>query len=206
MTTYAKAVNGGKVEYFEQVELPPDIGPPPEWYAPHIERLLAAGFIEVVSGWPAPRPNATARPFITDGVVRWDDPRDLANIIAAAVAAVDKACEFARARILSQPTNTEEYHVAAPDAAKYRDAGFTGDVPESVASWAYAKRRQGWTAQVAAEDILATADLWTSALLGIRRLRLNAKELLRDATTNYEADLVLETFTDALAAAMQGVK
>ena len=50
-----------------------------------------------------------------------------------------------------------EYTVAEAEALAYADAGYTGTVPASVASWATAK---GWAAQAAADDIIATATAW----------------------------------------------
>lgn len=144
------------------------------------------------------RPTKTSMRMWVDGAMAWVEQARLADTLLSHTLLIDQAAEAARARVISQPTNTEEYHVAAADATAWRSAGYAGAAPESVASWADAKRRRGWTNQQAAEDILATADQWRGLLLGIRRLRLNAKELVRDATTSLEADLALETFLDSL--------
>lgn len=134
------------------------------------------------------------------------DARVLADVRVSAIGAIDSAAEAARAAILVKSTNTIEYQVAIADAIKYRDAGFAGPVPRGVSSWSHAKRRQGWTDQQAAEDILATEARWMNALYFIREERLDTKELVRDATTNYEVDLLLDVFTATLTAAMQGVQ
>lgn len=71
-----------------------------------------------------------------------------------------------------------EYTAAEAEATAYADAGYTGTVPASVASWATAK---GWTAQQAADDINATAAAWRTAQAAIRAARLLRKEQARTA-------------------------
>lgn len=143
--------------------------------------------------------------IISDGLLEWRDDRAIENARLAAIDAIDAASDLARAAILVKNTNTIEYQVALADAIKYRDAGFAGPVPRGVSSWSHAKRRQGWTDQQAAEDILATEARWMNALYFIREQRLDAKEMVRDAVTNAEVDALLATFTATLTAAMQGV-
>lgn len=130
----------------------------------------------------------------------------LVDLILRTIRQIDQASDGARARILAEPTNTEEYRPTATDAAAFKAAGYIGPVPLGVSTYTYAKRRLGWTDQQATDDILATADRWINALWYIRRHRLNMKELVRDATTTHEVELLLETFLDELAAAMQGVQ
>lgn len=72
----------------------------------------------------------------------------------------------------------EEYSLAATEAKAYKDAGYEGTVPGSVASWATAK---GWTATQAADDILDTATQWIAAQAAIRAARLARKEQVRNA-------------------------
>jgi hypothetical protein len=75
MTIYAKPMPSGEVESF--VDEPESPGP---------------GFVLVTSGWPLPaRQNDCVRPFITDGAVRWDDPRTLDEIKAAKNAEINAA-------------------------------------------------------------------------------------------------------------------
>lgn len=136
----------------------------------------------------------------------WRDNRAIEEVRAFSIDAIDTAADEARAKVLVKSTNTIEYQAALADAVKYRDAGFTGAAGRGVTSWSYAKRRQGWTDQQAAENILATADAWENALYFIREQRLDAKELVRDATTNSEVDTLLATFIATLTAAMQGVQ
>lgn len=72
-----------------------------------------------------------------------------------------------------------EYVLAESDAKAYKAAGYTGTVPDSVASWASAK---GQTATWAADDILTTATGWRQAQSAIRATRLTCKEQARAAT------------------------
>ena len=71
-----------------------------------------------------------------------------------------------------------EYVLAESDAKAYKAAGYTGTVPDSVASWASAK---GQTATWAADDILTTATGWRQAQSSIRATRLTCKEQARAA-------------------------
>ena len=69
-----------------------------------------------------------------------------------------------------------EYVLAESDAKAYKSAGYTGTVPDSVASWASAK---GETATWATDDILTTARGWRQAQSSIRATRLTCKERAR---------------------------
>lgn len=70
-----------------------------------------------------------------------------------------------------------EYDLAEQDATAYKNAGYTGSVPASVASWVAANA--GKTAQWAADDILATAAAWRAAQAQIRATRLVSKAAAR---------------------------
>jgi hypothetical protein len=131
------------------------------------------------------------------------DMRELVDVQAASVLAVDHTADIARAAVVGDPVRVKEYERAQQQAEAFRDAGFTGTAPSCVACWATAKE---WTDQQAAEDILAASARWLGALDGIRALRLQAKEDIRRATTNAEVDTLLATFTSTLTAAMQGVQ
>ena len=204
MRVFAKEIVGGMVGGFELIDELPEVGPAPEWYEPYIAGLIADGAVEVTGGWPLqPRPSAAARTYIAGGVVSWQDPRALIDTIAAAVTEVDRLADIARAAVVGDAVRVKEYEQAQIQAEAYRDAGFSGPVPDDVACWATAKR---WTAQEAAEDILAAAARWLGALSFIRNLRLNAKEDMRRATDNAAVDSRLATFAATLTAAMQGVQ
>ncbi len=81
-----------------------------------------------------------------------------------------------------------EYTEAEAAANAYKDAGYTGDVPSAVQSWATAK---GWTAQQAADDILAAASQLNTVKLAIRAERLLRKEQVRAAADASAAEAVM---------------
>lgn len=68
---------------------------------------------------------------------------------------------------------SDEYNLAHTDALAYQASGYTGDVPQSIQSWADAK---GWTPQQSTDDILTTAALWSAARDAMRSNRLARKE------------------------------
>lgn len=73
-----------------------------------------------------------------------------------------------------------EYDQANADATAFKNAGYVGTVPAGVKSWADAT---GWTAQVAADDILAAAAKLTTARDAIRAKRLLLKQSAKGATS-----------------------
>lgn len=73
-----------------------------------------------------------------------------------------------------------EYEAAERDALAYQEAGFTGDVPPSVASWVTAS---GMDPEAAALDILDEAQAWRAAAQEIRAQRLLAKAGVRQGET-----------------------
>lgn len=89
-----------------------------------------------------------------------------------------------------------EYQLAEAEAQQYKDAGYTGTVPESVAVWATAKN---WTATQAADDILLQAAQWRNAQKVIRSQRLQAKERIRSATTAAGLDAEAATWAQFVA-------
>lgn len=109
---------------------------------------------------------------------------------------IDNAADSARQRIVGDAVRVVEYQVAEADATAYKTAGYTGAVPASVGVWAQAK---GWTAQQAADDILAAAASWQQALIGLRQARLMGKEAVRQATD-------ISAASDAAAQAVSQIK
>lgn len=101
------------------------------------------------------------------------------------IRAIDNAADTARQRIVGDPVRVIEYQVAEADAAAFKNAGYTGTVPPSIGVWAQAK---GWTAQQAADDILAAAASWRQALIGLRQARLVGKEAVRNAADDAGAN------------------
>ncbi|MDP2369345.1 hypothetical protein [Rhodoferax sp.] len=93
-----------------------------------------------------------------------------------------------------------EYERAEAQAIAYAAAGYTGPVPSSVQSWADAKVAQGWTTQMAADDILATANAWRPAQEAIRAQRLLRKEQARAAADPAAVAGVLAQWAGFLAA------
>lgn len=85
---------------------------------------------------------------------------------------------------------TTEYLDAAADAKAFKDAGYpVSTVPKSVQSWADAKLT--WTAQQAADDILAQQVAWKAAAEVIREVRLREKEAVKRATTIEEIEAAM---------------
>lgn len=93
-----------------------------------------------------------------------------------------------------------EYERAETQATAYAAGGYTGPVPACVQSWADAKAAQGWTAQMAADDILATANAWRPAQEAIRAQRLLRKEQARAAVDAAAVDAVLAQWAGFLVA------
>jgi hypothetical protein len=141
--------------------------------------------------WPAPQ---------------WVETATLADLVAAGISDIDSTADAARLDVLSRPTNSEEYRQAETQAREFKAAGYPAtDVPEDVDSWASAKYRDGWTAQQAADDIIATADTWRGLLSSIRRLRLSAKEDVRHAADGAGITARVGTFKTDLANLMKGL-
>lgn len=140
------------------------------------------------------------------GAWEWVDSESIADKQAQAIVEVDAFADASRLAVVGDAARIKEYERAQLGAEQYRDAGYTGAVPPAVESWAYAKRRDGWTAQQAADDILAASARWYDALDGIRAMRLDAKETIRAAATGQEVATTVATFRATLTAAMQGVQ
>lgn len=119
-------------------------------------------------------------------------------------AAVDAAADRAREAVAGDPLRAVEYDRARIEAEQFTAAGYQGDVPPMVAAWAIGGR----TAQQAAESILAEAAQYTNALVQLRTVRLQAKELIRAAIAadNVEQaqDIAAETIA-SIEAAVAGI-
>ena len=101
----------------------------------------------------------------------------LATASAALVKQIDEDTDALYAAVIGN--RAAEYTAAETEATVFADGGYTADpAPASVASWATAK---GWTAQAAADDIIATATAWRTAQAAIRAARLLRKEQARTA-------------------------
>ncbi|MGB9577918.1 MAG: hypothetical protein ACPL3S_01460 [Halothiobacillaceae bacterium] len=127
-----------------------------------------------------------------------------ANRLALAVGlceSVDAAADAARAAVVGDPLRAVEYERAASEAQSFADAGYQGDVPPMVAAWAISGR----TTQQAAEDILREAAQYDGAIVQLRTLRLEAKELIRAAMSEGNAELAENIATEAITAIQAAV-
>ena len=84
-----------------------------------------------------------------------------------------------------------DYSMADEDALAYKNAGFSGPVPESVQSWANVNDE---TPRQAAEAVLLIASKWRAAQENIRRERLFRKKQIRVATSTQQIERVLATW------------
>jgi len=127
----------------------------------------------------------------THAVVDRDVEAELKN-------SIDMAADAARVRLISPGTYVcEEYTLAFEDATKYAAAGYTGDVPGGVLTWAQA---QGWTNEQACNDILYQKAAWKYASDQIRALRLNGKAEIAVASTAASKWAAKESFVTQLNA------
>lgn len=113
----------------------------------------------------------------------------LAELRVAAVKKIDNDTDALIGAVIGN--RASEYELAEAQAKAYAAAGYTGAAPDCVASWAAAKVAQGWTAQQAADDILATAAAWRTAQASIRAHRLLRKEQARLAEDAAGVDAAL---------------
>lgn len=148
----------------------------------------------------------TAQLFWNDGSPEWRETLPLPDLKARSLQEVDALADAARAKVLAAPTNSVEYSLTEADARAFKAAGYEGPAPSGVSTWVHAKRRQGWTAQQAADDIIATADAWKDLLWFVRGHRLDTKELIRDADTVFQVEMLLEAFKAGLTAAVGGLQ
>lgn len=118
--------------------------------------------------------------------------------------AVDKAADLARSKVAGDPLRAVEYQRAAAEAQAFAAAGYQGEVPPMVASWAIGGR----TAQEAADDILREAAQYNGALVQLRAVRLQAKEQIRTlmaAGQVGQAQQVAEQTITSIEAAVSGI-
>lgn len=134
--------------------------------------------------------------------LEWYETATIEQIQARAIAAIDREADASRLMVVGDAARIKEYERAEQQAVAFRDAGFAGEAPSCVACWATAKQ---WTAQQAAEDILAAAARWLDALDAIRALRLQAKEDVRRAVEASAIETIRTDFSATLKTMMQGV-
>jgi hypothetical protein len=118
--------------------------------------------------------------------------------------AVDTAADNARSKVAGDPLRAVEYDRARIEAEQFAAANYQGTVPPMVAAWAI----NGRTPQQAADSILQEAAQYTAALVQLRTVRLNAKELIRTAmaagNVEHAQDIADETIA-SIEAAVAGI-
>lgn len=137
-----------------------------------------------------------------------DDHPDLQpssrDLLDSLCRAIDAAADAARRAVAGDPLRAVEYANAGTEAQAFAAAGYQGTVPPMVAAWAI----NGRTAQQAADNILAEAAQYNAALVQLRTVRLNAKELIRTAMTagniEHAQDIAAETIA-SIQAAVAGI-
>lgn len=146
------------------------------------------------------------------GMVRVDGALQVdAQLLASAQAAALQAAVAASVRRIDADVDAitvavvggraDEYTRAEADAKAYAAAGYTGTVPPYVADYAgIMETTSGWTAQQAADDILATATAWRAAQDAMRAQRLAAKASIRAAESVSAIDDVMAAWAGFVGA------
>ena len=154
-----------------------------------------------------PAPSSTCEIRQSGEVLVWVETLPLSAVVSTAINTIDSVADTVRLGVISKQTNMEEYKRSEQQARAFKTSGYpVDDVPSCVASWARAKYREGWTAQQAADDIIATADRWYGLLDSIRDLRLCAKEDVRHATSSSSVAVRVQQFTSDLTSLTTGVQ
>lgn len=121
-------------------------------------------------------------------------PKDLTPIKEQFKNDVDVNCGNVRAAVVSRGDFvSEEYRVAYEEAVAFKNAGYLGTPPASVQTWAVVKNK---LPQWAADDIIATRDMYVALLNTIRDVRLKSKAAIDAAST---PDEILAAVTAAHA-------
>ena len=133
---------------------------------------------------------------------QWQEDTDLKSALLDALKnqlcqQIDAVADQVRRELAGDPLRVAEYDRAAQEASAYQAAGYSGQVPTSVLSWAQAK---AWSPQAAAEDILGAARQWEDALYGLRDQRLKTKGAIRSATDRASAQALADAGQQALRA------
>lgn len=119
-------------------------------------------------------------------------------------AKIDTAADTARRAVAGDPLRAVEYDRARLQAEAFAAAGYQGEVPPMVAAWAISGR----TPQQAADSILAEAAQYNGALVQLRTVRLQAKELIRAAMAEGNVELAEDIAAETIAsieAAVAGI-
>jgi hypothetical protein len=153
--------------------------------------ITEARYLEVIAT-PTPGKirshDAGGLPILIDPVPHIPTAADLCQQI-------DSAADRARAAVAVDPLRAVEYANAATEAKAFAAADYQGDVPPMVAAWAINSR----TAQQAADDILREAAQYNAALVQLRTVRLNAKELIRVAVAGGQVEQAQDIAAETIA-------
>lgn len=149
-----------------------------------------------IAEWNLTSPKPTSQQMLVAGQ---------AVLLASLCRDIDQAADHARAKVVGDPVRTEEYKLAAAEAAEFKAAGYPPEaVPRTVAAWVLGDR----TAQQAADSILLEATQYNEALYLLRETRLQAKELVRQAidagNVAQAQDIAAETIA-SIEAAVAGI-
>lgn len=98
---------------------------------------------------------------------------------------------------------TAEYQLTATQAQAFKDAGYQGDVPSCVQSWA---RAANLTPTEATDNILATRSTYERALEITRDIRLNGKAQISASATAREAETAFNTAIQSLQEAVSSLE
>ena len=110
---------------------------------------------------------------------------------------LDIVANAQRTRMVGDPVKVFEYQAAEAAALSYSAAGFTGEVPPCVKSWAEAR---DWTPRAAAEDILAEAAMLRYAFELIREIRLKAKYQIQSCPDDSTAEPIFSGAVNSIKA------
>lgn len=131
------------------------------------------------------------------GLLASSQATALQGAVAAAVRRIDADVDAITVGVIGG--RADEYTRAEVDAKAYAAAGYTGTVPPYVADYAAVMQTtHGWTAQQAADDILATAAAWRGAQDAMRAQRLGAKAAVRSAADVVGVDAVMAAWAGFL--------
>lgn len=139
-----------------------------------------------------------------DGLPILIDPPPYVPTTDELCAQIDRTADKSRAKVAGDPLRAVEYANAATEAQAFAAASYQGTVPPMVAAWAI----NGRTARQAADSILAEAAQYNAALVLLRTVRLNAKELIRNAMTAGNVELAQDIADETIAsieAAVAGI-
>lgn len=117
---------------------------------------------------------------------------------------IDTAADAARRAVAGDPLRAVEYDRSRLEAEAFKAAGYQGEVPPMVSAWAISGR----TPQQAADGILAEAAQYNGALVHLRTVRLQAKELIRAAMADGNVELAQDIAAETIAsieAAVAGI-